>query len=143
VAEINGVRWIDDSKATNPHAADSAMRAFPSFVWVAGGQTKGTSFDELITTHRDRIRAAILIGVDRQVIADALSRHAPDVPVIILDSSDHGVMDEVVSHAARLAREGDAVLLSPGSASLDMFTGYDDRGERFADAVRSLQAPSS
>ena len=143
VAEINGVRWIDDSKATNPHAADSAMRAFPSFVWVAGGQTKGTSFDDLITTHRDRIRAAILIGIDRQVIADALSRHAPDVPVIILDSSDHGVMDEVVSHAARLAREGDAVLLSPGSASLDMFTGYDDRGERFAAAVRSLQAPSS
>ena len=143
VAEINGVRWIDDSKATNPHAADSAMQAFSSFVWVAGGQTKGTSFDDLIIAHRDRIRAAILIGIDRLVIAEALSRHAPDVPVIILDSSDHGVMDEVVSHAARLAREGDAVLLSPGSASLDMFTGYDDRGECFAAAVRSLQAPSS
>jgi len=143
VAEIDGVRWIDDSKATNPHAADSAMQAFPSFVWVAGGQTKGTSFDDLITRHRDRIRAAILVGVDRQVIADALARHAPDVPVIVLDSSDHGVMDEVVSQAARLARRGDAVLLSPGSASLDMFTGYDDRGERFATAVRSLQAPSS
>ena len=143
VAEINGVRWIDDSKATNPHAADSAMQAFSSFVWVAGGQTKGTSFDDLIIAHHDRIRAAILIGIDRLVIAEALSRHAPDVPVIILDSSDHGVMDEVVSHAARLAREGDAVLLSPGSASLDMFTGYDDRGECFAAAVRSLQAPSS
>ena len=143
VAEINGVRWIDDSKATNPHAADSAMQAFPSFVWVAGGQTKGTSFDDLIIAHRGRIRAAILIGIDRLVIAEALSRHAPDVPVIILDSNDHGVMDEVVSHAARLAREGDAVLLSPGSASLDMFTGYDDRGECFAAAVRSLQAPSS
>lgn len=143
VAEADGVRWIDDSKATNPHAADSAMQAFPSFVWVAGGQTKGTSFDDLIVTHRDRMRAAIVIGVDRQVIADALARHAPDIPVILLDNRDHGVMDEVVARAAEFAQQGDAVLLSPGSASLDMFSGYDERGECFARAVRRHQTTTS
>lgn len=138
VAEIDGVRWIDDSKATNPHAADSAMQAFRSFVWVAGGQAKGTSFDDLIVTHRGRMRAAIVIGVDRHVIAEALTRHAPDVPVIVLDSRDHGVMDEVVAQASQFALPGDAVLLSPGCASLDMFSGYDERGECFEAAVRRL-----
>ena len=138
VAEIDGVRWIDDSKATNPHAADSAMQAFLSFVWVAGGQAKGTSFDDLIVTHRGRMRAAIVIGVDRHVIAEALTRHAPDVPVIVLDSRDHGVMDEVVAQASQFALPGDAVLLSPGCASLDMFSGYDERGECFEAAVRRL-----
>ncbi len=140
VAEFNQLRWVDDSKATNPHAADAAMKAFDSFVWIAGGQTKGTSFAELITDHRHRMRAAIIIGVDRQIIAEAMSQHAPDVPVIVLDTSHHGVMDEVVAHAAQLGQPGDVVLLSPGSASLDMFTGYDDRGERFAEAVRKLEA---
>ncbi|MDO5093148.1 MAG: UDP-N-acetylmuramoyl-L-alanine--D-glutamate ligase [Propionibacteriaceae bacterium] len=143
VAEIDGVRWIDDSKATNPHAADSAMQAFPSFVWVAGGQAKGTSFDDLITAHRGRMRAAIVIGIDRRMIADALARHAPDVPVIVLDNRDHGVMDEVVAQASQFALPGDAVLLSPGCASLDMFSGYDERGECFEAAVRRLSSPSS
>lgn len=135
VASDGGIDWVDDSKATNPHAANSAMLAFDSFVWIAGGQAKGTTFDELIERHRDKIRGAVVIGVDRQLIADSLARHAPDVPVHVLDSPDTGVMDEVVARAGELARPGDTVLLSPGCASLDMFSSYSDRGERFAAAV--------
>ncbi|MCG6566179.1 UDP-N-acetylmuramoyl-L-alanine--D-glutamate ligase [Tessaracoccus sp. Y36] len=136
IAETDGIRWIDDSKATNPHAANSAMQAFDSFVWIAGGQAKGTTFDELIERHRSKLRAAVVIGVDRHLIADTLARHAPDVPVRVLDSSDTGVMDEVVALAGQFARPGDAVLLSPGCASLDMFDSYSARGDAFAEAAQ-------
>lgn len=135
VAVKDGVTWVDDSKATNPHAANSAMRAYQKFVWIAGGQAKGTTFDELLETHKDRLRAAIVIGTDRHQIAEALARHAAEIPVHVLDTQDTGVMDEVVALAGSLAQEGDVVLLSPGCASLDMFTGYADRGDRFAAAV--------
>lgn len=135
VAERDGIRWIDDSKATNPHAAESAMQAFEHFVWIAGGQAKGTSFDELVAKHANRMRAAIVLGVDRAVIADALARHAPEVPVHVLDSSDTGAMAEAVQLAGGIASESDVVLLSPGGASLDMFSGYAARGEAFATAV--------
>ncbi len=135
VAEQDGVRWIDDSKATNPHAADAAMRAYEHFVWIAGGQTKGTSFDELVTKHAHRMRAAVLFGVDRAVVADALARHAPEIPVHVIDSSDTGTMAEAVRLAGDLATDGDVVLLSPGGASLDMYPGYAARGDAFAAAV--------
>ena len=135
IREAGGVRWVDDSKATNPHAANSAMQAFDSFVWIAGGQAKGTTFDELILAHRQKMRGAVVIGVDRHLIADALARHAPEVPVSVLDNTDTGVMDEVVALAGSLARPGDTVLLSPGCASLDMFDSYSVRGDAFAQAV--------
>lgn len=140
IAEAGGVRWIDDSKATNPHAANSAMQAYDSFVWIAGGQAKGTTFDELIERHRGKLRGAVVLGVDRHLIAEALARHAPDVPVRVLDNPDTGVMDEVVALAGAMARPGDAVLLSPGCASLDMFDGYAARGEAFAGAVQRYLA---
>lgn len=140
VAEADGVRWVDDSKATNPHAANSSMKAFDSIVWVAGGQAKGTTFDDLVSAHAAKLRAAVLLGIDRHVIADALARHAPDVPVIVVDSTDDESMTQVVRHAADFARSGDVVLLAPGCASLDMFSSYGDRGDRFAAAVRSLLA---
>lgn len=135
VAEEGGVRWIDDSKATNPHAADAAMSAYEHFVWIGGGQAKGTSFDELVKAHAERMRAAVLFGADRRLIADALARHAPDVPLWVLDSTDDGVMAEAVRLAGEQAREGDVVLLSPGGASLDMYDSYSARGEAFARAV--------
>ncbi|MCC2593387.1 UDP-N-acetylmuramoyl-L-alanine--D-glutamate ligase [Tessaracoccus sp. OS52] len=136
VAESGGIKWVDDSKATNPHAADAAMRAYDSFVWIAGGQAKGVGFDDLVARHATRMRGAVLMGVDRAEIAGALARHAPHVPVQVLDNPDTGAMDEAVRLAGELAQPGDAVLLSPGCASLDMFTSYSDRGERFAEAVR-------
>ncbi|MGB3954098.1 MAG: cyanophycin synthetase, partial [Brooklawnia sp.] len=135
VAVQDGVTWVDDSKATNPHAANSSMSAFESIVWIAGGQAKGTSFDDLVATHADRLRAAVLLGVDRQVIADALGRHAPDVPVVVIDRADTGAMVDAVASAAGFAQPGDTVLLAPGCASKDMWSGYDARGDDFAAAV--------
>lgn len=138
VAEHAGVTWVDDSKATNPHAAASSMRAFDSIVWIAGGQAKGTSFDDLVTTYGGKLRGAVLLGVDRDVIADALARHAPDVPVIVIDSDQTGAMAEAVTAAAGLASPGDTVLLAPGCASKDMWPGYDARGRDFTDAARRM-----
>ncbi|AQP47420.1 UDP-N-acetylmuramoyl-L-alanine--D-glutamate ligase [Tessaracoccus aquimaris] len=140
VADAEGITWVDDSKATNPHAANSAMQAYDSFVWVAGGQAKGTTFDELIQRNRDKLRGAVVIGVDREMIAEALARHAPEVPVRVLDTTDTGVMDEVVELAGSMARPGDTVLLSPGCASLDMYDGYAARGDSFAAAVKKYLA---
>ena len=136
VADEAGVTWVDDSKATNPHAAMSSLQAYDSVVWVAGGLAKGAHFDDLVQAVRDRLRGAVLLGRDRRVIADALSRHAPDVPIIEIDDGDTGApMDRVVDAAARLARPGDTVLLAPGCASMDMFANYGARGDEFAAAV--------
>jgi UDP-N-acetylmuramoylalanine--D-glutamate ligase len=138
VLERDGVSWVDDSKATNPHAADASLRAFDSVVWIAGGQAKGTTFDELITTHRQRLRGAVLLGTDRDIIAQALARHAPEVPTQLIESVDTRAMAQAVAAAASLARPGDAVLLAPGCASKDMFTDYAARGDAFAAAVRAF-----
>lgn len=135
VAEVDGVRFVDDSKATNPHAAAASLSAFDSVVWIAGGQAKGTTFDDLIQRFGSRLRGAALLGVDRQVIADALARHAPDVPVFITDASDDVAMQQVVEWAATRALPGDVVLLAPGCASRDMFIDYAARGDAFAAAV--------
>ena len=137
VAEHDGVTWVDDSKATNPHAAQSSLGAYDSVVWVAGGLAKGARFDDLVVAARERLRGVVLLGRDRQVIADALSRHAPDVPVIDVGADETGdPMERVVDAAAGLARSGDTVLLAPGCASMDMFSNYAHRGDEFADAVR-------
>ncbi len=138
VAEVAGVTYVDDSKATNPHAAASSLRAYDSVVWIAGGQAKGTAFDDLISRFADRLRGVVLLGTDRAVIAAALARHAPEVPVIILDSMETDVMSEAVTVASAMAQPGDVVLLAPGCASLDMFTSYAARGDAFAAAARGL-----
>jgi UDP-N-acetylmuramoylalanine--D-glutamate ligase len=136
VAEADGVTWIDDSKATNPHAAQSSLSAFEDVVWVAGGLAKGARFDDLVIAVRDRLRGVVLLGRDRHVVADALSRHAPDVPVIDVGADETGdPMERVVDAAAGLARSGSTVLLAPGCASMDMFTNYGARGDAFAAAV--------
>lgn len=133
--EVDGVRYVDDSKATNPHAAAASLGAFPHVVWVAGGLLKGAEVDELVRGAADRLRGVVLIGADRAVIAEALARHAPDVPVVDVSSTDTGTMDLVVAHAARLAQPGDVVLLAPAAASMDMFANYGARGDAFAAAV--------
>ncbi|WP_432559194.1 UDP-N-acetylmuramoyl-L-alanine--D-glutamate ligase [Granulicoccus sp. GXG6511] len=140
VAEVAGVTWVDDSKATNPAAAASSMQAFESIVWIAGGQAKGTSFDELVPAMAERLRGAVLLGVDREVIRAALAQHAPEVPVIVVDSAETGAMAEVVEAAASMAQPGDTVLLAPGCASLDMFSSYGARGDAFAEEVRKRTA---
>jgi UDP-N-acetylmuramoylalanine--D-glutamate ligase len=129
---------VDDSKATNPHAAAASLAAFDSVVWIAGGQAKGTSFDDVVARFADRLRGVGLLGVDRQVVADALARHAPDVPVFATASGEDEAMGELVAWAAGIAQPGDVVLLAPGAASKDMYESYAARGDSFAAEVRKL-----
>ncbi|MFC5501501.1 UDP-N-acetylmuramoyl-L-alanine--D-glutamate ligase [Lysinimonas soli] len=137
VAESEGVVWVDDSKATNAHAADAALSGFASVVWIAGGLLKGVDPAPVVRKHAGRLRAAVLIGADRSVLREAFQRHAPGVTVVeVTGDETGGVMAAVVRTAASLARPGDVVLLAPAAASMDQFTDYADRGKRFADAVR-------
>jgi len=152
VGTHDGVTYIDDSKATNPHAAQASIAAYPRVVWIAGGMLKGASVEELVIAVGNRLVGAVLIGRDRELIANALSRHAPDVPVVEPvtgeDFGVHGkdetgvtgeaVMTAVIEAASRLAGPGDTVLLAPAGASFDQFSGYGHRGDAFAAAVRAL-----
>ncbi|MER6623038.1 MULTISPECIES: UDP-N-acetylmuramoyl-L-alanine--D-glutamate ligase [unclassified Streptomyces] len=140
VADVDGVAYVDDSKATNTHAAEASLAAYESIVWIAGGLAKGATFDELVAGAAKRLRGAVLIGRDRALIREALARHAPEVPVVDLDRTDTGAMLRAVQEARRLARPGDTVLLAPACASMDMFTNYNKRGDAFAQAVRELGA---
>jgi UDP-N-acetylmuramoylalanine--D-glutamate ligase len=143
VATIEGVTYIDDSKATNPHAAQASIGAFDSVVWIAGGLAKGANMDDLVQSIAARLRGVVLIGADREIIAAALARHAPDVPLqrIDLPETEHverdsaELMQSVVRAARQLARPGDTVLLAPACASMDQFTSYAHRGRLFAAAV--------
>ena len=146
VATVDEVAYVDDSKATNAHAAAASLAAFPphSVVWIAGGLAKGATFDELVAARADRLVGAVLIGVDREPLAGALARHAPEVPVIEVEATETGeVMPHAASVARRLATGAPAgthvtVLLAPACASMDQFVSYADRGDRFAAAVRDL-----
>jgi UDP-N-acetylmuramoylalanine--D-glutamate ligase len=141
VATLDGVGYVDDSKATNAHAAQTSLAAYPRVVWVAGGLAKGQQFDDLVAAHASRLRGAVLLGQDRGRLAEALARHAPDIPVVDVagpDTGDVSVMDAVVRAARALARPGDTVLLAPACASWDQFSDYTDRGSQFAHAVRRL-----
>lgn len=140
VGTVHGIRWVDDSKATNPHAAQASLTAYEHVVWVAGGLLKGADVDDLVAVAAERLRGVVLIGQDRAAIAEALARHAPDVPVVDVERTDTGAMDLVVREALELAHEGDVVLLAPAAASMDMFTDYGARGDAFAGAVRRLAA---
>lgn len=151
VAEVDGVTYVDDSKATNPHAAHASIAAYPRVVWIAGGLLKGASVEEMVSQVADRLVGAVLIGRDRALVADALSRHAPDVPVVEVVAGEDSVvpdtnvtavtrlMNEVVAAARRLAHRGDTVLLAPAGASFDQFSGYAERGDAFAAAVRAAR----
>lgn len=134
----DGVQWVDDSKATNPHAASASLTSYPRIVWVAGGRLKGVDVDPLVEAVADRLAGAVLLGEDRALIAASLARHAPEIPVIVVDSTDDGAMTEVVRAAAGLAGAGDTVLLAPAGASYDMFADYGARGDAFAAAARGL-----
>jgi UDP-N-acetylmuramoylalanine-D-glutamate ligase len=130
---------VDDSKATNPHAARAALAACDPVVWIVGGLLKGVDVDELVHDQASRLRGAIIIGADRGALVAAFARHAPALPVFEVDTLDTDeVMPHAVTLAARLAQRGDTVLLAPAAASMDQFDNYADRGGRFAQAVRQL-----
>jgi UDP-N-acetylmuramoylalanine--D-glutamate ligase len=169
VAVVDEISYVDDSKATNPHAAEASVLAYPRVVWIAGGLLKGASVQETVARIASRLVGAVLIGRDAATVADALSRHAPDVPVVpvvtgedidmyataespvthvakAVPGSDETtgirVMNAAVAAARDLARPGDTVLLAPAGASFDQFTGYGDRGDAFAAAVRAMSSRS-
>lgn len=134
VYNSEGITWIDNSKATNPHAAAAALRGQSNVVWVAGGQLKGASVTELIEEIKDSLKAVVVLGVDRQVIADAVDTIAPSVDVAVVDSTDpHEAMQLVVRAARQYAAQGDSVILAPAAASLDMYSGMSQRGDLFAE----------
>lgn len=135
-----GVAYVDDSKATNAHAAAASLGAFAtgSVVWLAGGLAKGATFDDLVVQRRDRLRAVVLVGRDADDLRGALDRHAPDVPVERIDPTDTGtVMARAVAAATAAARPGDTVLLAPACASMDQFRSYAERGDVFAREARA------
>jgi len=153
VARRDDILWINDSKATNPHAAAASLGAFTSVVWIAGGLSKGVDYSELVTRFAPRLRAVVLIGTDTADLRGALERHAPMVPVIeapvgetgtqTADASDRQqrgtmVMTAAVQAAAGLAQAGDTVLMAPAAASMDQFTSYAHRGNAFIEAVSRL-----
>ncbi|RDV10591.1 UDP-N-acetylmuramoyl-L-alanine--D-glutamate ligase [Arthrobacter sp. RT-1] len=159
VARHNSVLWVNDSKATNPHAAAASLAAFTNVVWIAGGLSKGVTYDDLVREHAHRLKAVVLIGTDPGVLAGALQRHAPDVPVITALPGDtegvqtaagpgavdagssisgERVMSLAVASAAQVAEPGDTVLMAPAAASMDQFSSYAHRGDTFIEAVREL-----
>jgi len=148
VYETNLVSWVNDSKATNPHAASASLMSHLSVVWIAGGLAKGAEMSSLVQRCKGRIKAAILIGADRQLIEDALQEYAPDIPRVLVDApadytrggDSNSLMEAVVSQAATLVAPGDTVLMAPACASMDQFISYADRGDRFAAAVRKVVA---
>ncbi|PFG19385.1 UDP-N-acetylmuramoyl-L-alanine--D-glutamate ligase [Serinibacter salmoneus] len=138
VASHQGVSWVDDSKATNAHAAEASMRqlAAGTCVWVAGGDAKGADLEDLVRRQADRLRAVVLIGKDPSPWSGPLSRHASAIPVIeVPDGDTTEVMRAAVAAAHAHARPGDTVLLAPAGASWDQFRSYAHRGEAFAQAV--------
>ncbi|MFJ2541334.1 UDP-N-acetylmuramoyl-L-alanine--D-glutamate ligase [Microbacterium sp. NPDC087589] len=137
VARHGGITWVDDSKATNPHAAASSLRAYPGAVWVVGGDLKGVDIGDLVATAGTTARAAVVIGVERAAVVAAFERHAPQVPVFEVDAGETGqVMNRVVEIAAGIVDDEGTVLLAPAAASFDQFSSYADRGHRFAEAVQ-------
>ena len=138
VAEINKIKYIDDSKATNTHAADTSLSAYQSVVWIAGGLAKGQDFSDLVKKHLSRIRAVILLGKDRELIKAAFARYSPATPLYEISEANENAMNLVVKQAQSVASSGDVVLLAPGCASWDMFKDYKARGNAFASAVKEL-----
>ncbi len=137
VLEAESISWIDDSKATNPHAAAASLSSFDSVVWIVGGLLKGVDITPLVLSSVSKLKAAIVIGVEREPVLAALASVAPNVPVIEIGDGED-VMLRAVTAAKTLAGSGDTVLLAPASASMDQFKDYADRGRQFADAVLRL-----
>ena len=140
VISKNEISWIDDSKATNPHAAIASLLSYFNVIWIAGGLAKGASMDELVQRTASRIKTVILIGKDRELIAQAFLRHSPKTEIIQVDLKSDGreLMLDVVKQAIKIAKAGDTVLLAPACASMDQFESYVDRGNSFSNAVKAL-----
>jgi UDP-N-acetylmuramoylalanine--D-glutamate ligase len=146
ILERDGITWVNDSKATNPHAASASIMSALSVIWIAGGLAKGATMGELVDRIKSRVRVAILIGEDRELIASELSARAPHIEIIRIDTpaeyskggDSNALMESVIRTAKERAISGDTVLLAPACASMDQFISYGDRGDRFRAAVEKV-----
>ena len=134
------INWVDDSKATNPHAAIASLLSYFNVIWIAGGLAKGASMDELAKRAGSRIKSIILIGQDREIIAQAFAQHSPTTQLVRVDQTSDAkqLMKDVVAEAKKTAQSGDTVLLAPACASMDQFDSYVERGQLFAQAIKEL-----
>ncbi len=135
VAEVDGITFVDDSKATNPHACAAALGSFSSVVWIAGGIAKGVDLN-VLAPHLGNVRAAFLIGTSAAELSAVCARAG-------VEGTDVGDLAAAVSRAAAVAQPGDAVLLAPACSSFDQFRDYRDRGDQFAAHARSVVAARS
>lgn len=145
LATVDGIGFVDDTKATNPAAAAASLQSAARVVWIAGGDTKGADLDPLIAAARSRLVGVVLLGRDDAPFTAALTRHAPEVPVRRIDPGHTDdvagrtrLMEEAVQAARSIASAGDVVLLAPAAASIDQFRDYAERGDLFAAAVARL-----
>lgn len=139
VAEVAGVSYVNDSKATNAHAADASLASFENVVWIVGGLLKGVDPSPLIKRHRSRLSGVVLIGNDRSLLASLMKEIAPEVKLVEIDNTE-AIMNSAVLQASKLASSGATVLLAPAAASMDQFLDYTDRGNQFISAVLALEA---
>lgn len=141
ISHAADVTWIDDSKATNAHAAIASLRGITpgTVVWVAGGDTKGQDFGDLVAAVAPQLRGVVVIGEDRSEILRALAERAPSVPFVEVDGHEDW-MFSVVNEAVALSFPGDTVVLAPACASWDQFSSYAQRGDVFREAVARLEA---
>ncbi|AKU64716.1 UDP-N-acetylmuramoyl-L-alanyl-D-glutamate synthetase [Schaalia meyeri] len=133
--------WVDDSKATNAHAARASLAGLPprSVIWIVGGDAKGQDFRELIAQVEPTLRGVVVIGAKRAPLVDALTSVAPEVPFVEVDGHEDW-MFSVVNEAVALSRPGDTVVFAPAHASWDQFDNYGQRGDAFVEAVSRLRA---
>lgn len=145
LATVDGIGFVDDTKATNPAAAAASLQAAERVVWIAGGDVKGADLGPLVAAAADRLVGVVLLGLDPAPFTEALTRHAPEVPVRRIDPGETDdvaartrLMEDAVQAARSLAAAGDVVLLAPAAASIDQFRDYAERGDLFAAAVTRL-----
>jgi len=130
--EFSGVRFINDSKATNVNATYFALESVKRpVIWIAGGVDKGNDYSALMPLVREKVKAILCIGVDNQKIIDTYGK-------VVSEIHELSTFEDTVALAMRFAERGDTVMLSPACASFDRFKNYEDRGERFKKVVRSL-----
>lgn len=133
VADIDGVHWINDSKATNVNSCWYALEAMTGpTVLILGGKDKGNDYSEILPLVKEKVTAIVAMGVDNAKIVDFFAPHVERI-------ADTHTLADAIEACRSFAREGDTVLLSPCCASFDLFKSYEDRGRRFKDAVRKLQ----
>lgn len=137
VADIDGVRWINDSKATNVNSCWYALESMPStrepsVVLILGGKDKGNDYTEILPLVKKKVKAIVCMGKDNKKLLDFFSPHISRI-------ADTHSLEDAVAACRELSTEGDTVLLSPCCASFDLFTSYENRGDLFKEAVRNLR----